>query len=472
MGNKHILSITKNRINLMDRIILSFVCLAFFVVMFTLYLNLYSFKEEQMSATRESMITIANNQTKQFDSFLNEKMDILNFLAQYPDIYEMDWDRQYEFLKAEAKLLGFYHMFVMDTNGMGYYVSTKTIKNQSAEPFFHDVMNHEEFITQPFYGGDATTITLCTGIYDKNNRKVGVLCGTIELSQLCDSISDDFMILDGMMFLLNDRGAYIASSSSDRFHASYSVFKDDRIDATMFRQTFETKSPQTGQMQMDGISYEAYMDYLPQYDWIIVVCVPIDSILHNYDNIRHLQNFAFSILLVGILGVIHIIISWRMSNKKNNTDSLTNAQNRAALTQLLEHLEKMYQLDIAILYMDIDDFKQVNDTYGHDFGDQVLCVFYRVLSNTFGKEGFVCRMGGDEFVCVLINVTEEFILSKWEEVCDQLEEESKKISISSPIRSSIGYSFRKKGERTRLELVIDEADKNMYIYKEKNKGQL
>lgn len=453
----------------MDRIILLCVCLAFTIVMVTLHFNLYNYREKQMSATKESMITIANNQTKQFDNFLNDKMNILKFLAQYPDIYEMDWNRQYEFLKLKTKLLGFHHTFVMDMNGMGYYVSTKSIKDQSGEPFFYDVMNHEDFITQPFYGEDTTTITLCTSIYGENDQKVGVLCGTIELSKLCDSISDDFMILDGMMFLLNSKGAYVASSSSSLFHASYSVFRDEKIDSSLFRQTFASQSSQSGQIEIDGISYEAYMNYLPQYEWIIVVCVPTESILHNIDHISNLQHFADLILIVGILGVIHIIISWRISDKKSTTDQLTNAQNRAALNQLMERLEKMYQIDIAILYMDLNLFKQINDTYGHDFGDQVLCVFYKVLADTFGKEGFVCRMGGDEFVCVLVNVTEEDILTIWEKVCDQLIAESEKLNLSTPVTSSIGYSFRHKGEKIPLELVIDQADKNMYQYKEKNR---
>jgi diguanylate cyclase (GGDEF)-like protein/PAS domain S-box-containing protein len=92
-------------------------------------------------------------------------------------------------------------------------------------------------------------------------------------------------------------------------------------------------------------------------------------------------------------------------------DSLTRLPNRAELSQ---HLDQLLGGDgagsarrgFALLYIDLDHFKPVNDTLGHDAGDRVLGMVAERLKVAAGDDGFVCRMGGDEFA-VLIDGTDE-----------------------------------------------------------------
>lgn len=471
MKKKNLSKLQKTSLKPIDCFLLFFLCLSMVIVTATIHFNMNQYRKEQLSSLNESMITIANNQTKQFDDYLEDKMNLLKFLTQYPDIYEMDWSCQYAFLQHRTKQLGFNQLFIVDKYGLGYYVSTKTVKDQSNEPFFFDIMDNEQFISQPFYGGDSTIITLCTSIYNEDHEKVGVLCGAIELSQLCDSISESSMILDGKMYVINSRGSYIANSDSTKLQSYYSIFSDKDMQCDLIKNAFETQSSLTGEIMMKQISYITYVRYLPEYEWCLVLCIPTARVFDNINRIDRLQKFADFLTAMGILGVVFIIIKWRISYKKSHTDQLTMAPNRLSLSYLMERLEKMDKYDIAILYMDLNNFKQLNDTYGHDFGDQVLCIFYDVLSQSFGKEGFVCRMGGDEFVSVLVNVSEEQILSIWETVCTELADKTEHLKLSSTVTASIGYCFRQKGEKLRLELVMDRADKNMYQYKEQCKKE-
>jgi diguanylate cyclase (GGDEF)-like protein len=60
---------------------------------------------------------------------------------------------------------------------------------------------------------------------------------------------------------------------------------------------------------------------------------------------------------------------------------------------------------LAVMYLDLDGFKSVNDLHGHLFGDQLLNIVGERLAGCLRSEDMVCRMGGDEFACLLINVT-------------------------------------------------------------------
>lgn len=86
-------------------------------------------------------------------------------------------------------------------------------------------------------------------------------------------------------------------------------------------------------------------------------------------------------------------------------DSLTSLLNRAEFMKLLQHAHKktrkFKRYKFAILFLDLDDFKNVNDSYGHDVGDELLIKFADCLKRTTRKGDVVARMGGDEFILML-----------------------------------------------------------------------
>ena len=79
------------------------------------------------------------------------------------------------------------------------------------------------------------------------------------------------------------------------------------------------------------------------------------------------------------------------------TDPLTGLLNRGSFDRLLAHRGE----DIALLMIDVDLFKQINDTYGHEVGDKILRQVAKTLSKSFRSTDYVCRVGGDEFAVIL-----------------------------------------------------------------------
>ena len=89
--------------------------------------------------------------------------------------------------------------------------------------------------------------------------------------------------------------------------------------------------------------------------------------------------------------------------EKANTDSLTGLYNHKEIMRRLKLESKRatrYDLDLTIMMLDIDDFKVVNDTYGHPKGDQILKSIADILEKITRKEDFVGRYGGEEFLIV------------------------------------------------------------------------
>lgn len=93
--------------------------------------------------------------------------------------------------------------------------------------------------------------------------------------------------------------------------------------------------------------------------------------------------------------------------KQTICDPLTKLPNRRFLEKELKRyigFAVRNELKFAVFFIDIDDFKQINDSYGHDIGDAFLRHVADILSNTCRVEDFVTRLGGDEFVLIMSNI--------------------------------------------------------------------
>lgn len=93
-------------------------------------------------------------------------------------------------------------------------------------------------------------------------------------------------------------------------------------------------------------------------------------------------------------------------------DQLTGLYNRAYFTKFVESNLKT-ESNIALVLSDLNQFKLINDTYGHAIGDEVLKFTARLMQMTIGKNGVVARLGGDEFIIYIDNVKDEAVLQQY-----------------------------------------------------------
>ncbi|MEH7885627.1 sensor domain-containing diguanylate cyclase [Bacillus sp. JJ1609] len=150
-----------------------------------------------------------------------------------------------------------------------------------------------------------------------------------------------------------------------------------------------------------------------------------------------------------------------------NHDSLTGIYNRAYFeSRFLKYNEKM-DTSIAIILCDLDDLKNINDSFGHKNGDELIKEAAGLL-NQFSDDGMtVARLGGDEFVLLIPGITEEEITQFVSNLVRRIEDYNEN-EAAMTIKLSIGYAF----SLTSLGLMTDlfsQADRNMYRDKNKRK---
>jgi len=120
------------------------------------------------------------------------------------------------------------------------------------------------------------------------------------------------------------------------------------------------------------------------------------------------QNYILSCIIMFILfGLVFIYFQWRHNQKLlelSIRDPLSGLYNRRYIFQFLDKLVNGINLEknkVSIMQIDIDDFKQANDLYGHSFGDQVIREVAKIGKDTLRIEDIIGRVGGEEFLCVL-----------------------------------------------------------------------
>ena len=151
--------------------------------------------------------------------------------------------------------------------------------------------------------------------------------------------------------------------------------------------------------------------------------------------------------------------------KKAEYDALTGILNRRAFDQVC-HTSSEKKQPVALLLIDMDNFKYINDNYGHAGGDTALKELARLLTETFRTDDYVARIGGDEFAAILpncarsaANIIKQKILTVNEKLVN-IKDNIKPVSIS------VGVAFSEEGFSEEL---FKNADRALYIVKEKGK---
>ncbi|RFC65175.1 GGDEF domain-containing protein [Fulvimarina endophytica] len=178
----------------------------------------------------------------------------------------------------------------------------------------------------------------------------------------------------------------------------------------------------------------------------------------------------------------HLILLGAIRNQQTHRrlallDPLTKLPNRTALWDALDqHMRAMEEnagtASMAILCLDLDGFKQVNDRFGHSAGDWVLVHVANILSLRLTEGGIVCRIGGDEYVVLLPNADEarvhdfsQFVIGAVARPLD--------IGRSAPVRIGVSIgAFVARDCSLSAQAMLEQADLALYAAKKNGRGQL
>ena len=164
----------------------------------------------------------------------------------------------------------------------------------------------------------------------------------------------------------------------------------------------------------------------------------------------------------------------QVAKMESKEDFLTKLASRRALDEELKKVEeayKRYKIDYSVCFVDIDHFKTINDTYGHDAGDIVLSALGKILKRFTRDVDFVGRYGGEEFLIILPNTGLESAIEFAKKIKDIIANfkfmyKNERIDV----KVSVGVSERKINKS--LQDTIKAADKMLYRAKKEGRNRV
>jgi diguanylate cyclase (GGDEF)-like protein len=199
-----------------------------------------------------------------------------------------------------------------------------------------------------------------------------------------------------------------------------------------------------------GIFLASYSSFDTGVEWVIA----LGCVLVLYRNIQMELTQSNSDLLAAQEVLQELV----------DRDPLTGLSNRRALPEVLRHV---FPTGATVLFFDLNDFKGINDSYGHQMGDECLKRFARVLQASFRPNDRVIRYAGDEFVVIAPAAEPEQVLDRIEGVRERLKFER---TDGPPIKFSVGHAYLPINGDS--EAALREADEAMYREKEGSGGRL
>ena len=172
--------------------------------------------------------------------------------------------------------------------------------------------------------------------------------------------------------------------------------------------------------------------------------------------------------LVNMTGWKNEVNRWK---EKANRDALTGLYNREYFEQFASSsMENGTLVSGAVIFVDIDDFKKVNDTMGHVVGDDVICWVAKRVLGAFRHTDIVARYGGDEFVVFVNGIGREDLSKRLDQLCEGFRFPYRNGDVEYPVSGSIGAAMFPQDGSSYLEL-LDRADSALYEAKRQGKNR-
>ncbi|WP_188066193.1 sensor domain-containing diguanylate cyclase [Brevibacillus brevis] len=494
-------------------------------VILTVTILLLSFYQSKKQALINTTLTLnhtsAIKMSHTLDALIKSMRSSLQYSASiFSNRNEMTTDEVYSKLELIRRTNNYFNsVTVVDETGrvqsvspgsigtVGSYVKTETAKMA--------VALKKPYISKPYVTSSTKRLIVLMSepIFDKDGIYRGVIGGTIYLHEdnILNTIfgSNPTDELGSSFYIVGSDGHLL-------FHRDSNRIGEDISANPAVRKLIQGKSGYEQIVNLRGQTVLAAYVKVPENDWGVVVVSPI-SVVQEQVN-RDIQSVllymlpSFLLLMLVVIGLARKIakpfvslanlvskagrqevelsegsqhwnreaellsraIRFALANIKKKTEQLTHDARTDPLTGLtnrrtLEETMKKWmaeQIPFSIMMMDLDRFKAINDTYGHQAGDEVLRHFAKIISSSLRPEDVSCRFGGEEFVVLVSHTGLEEAYQVAERIRRALETRTnpigQRLTVSQGIAHYPSHAVSPKG----LLHVADEA-----MYKAKRAGR-
>lgn len=445
----------------------------------------------QKDVERNVQKTITNNvnrQSRHLKSILETQYEYLDGVADYlGQAEELLSPGNMELIHMVCENSELERTCIVDQEGMAHY-DTGEVKSVGFRRYFQEGISGQRTLSDPLESrlDGATRVVLGVPVY-KDGQVIGVLGGSYDVTALSQMLFEDIydgrgfsMILmaDGSVISCDNEGILTGFDAEGNFIEYCQEHIENKTALEKMEQDFAEES--SGYLQMTREQEKYYAAYVPlgYNSWMICYLVPADAAKGSYDFITQYEIYLLVAFILMVLVLFWNIL--RIAGKKQRalmryaaTDALTGLANKQStedgIQEWLADLDGQCRGLQTFLIMDIDFFKSINDQYGHAVGDEVLRRIGQCLKSTFRQDDILGRIGGDEFVVLMKNIS---TVSSAEKKAKELLAKVRKIEITEmkgqKLTVSIGMSYAPNHGEGYLAL-YKHAD--MALYETKEQGR-
>lgn len=346
-----------------------------------------------------------------------------------------------------------------DPDNVWYFRFKKQPKNHEINLDYNDQFHNSMimFINHKIFDQDQTLLG-ATGI----GMEMSYIDGILKLFREKYQFTVFFADQNGDI-ILRERDTTTMQSLSD--NPQLNAIKD---------QIFANQN-QTLEYEDQGEQYLLKSQFIPELNAYLIVQAKLDDFTKDVRQ-TFFVNLSISLVITLIITII-ILIMVRRFNKKlqflARIDTLTQLKNRRAFNDDFEKLlslTKRHHQPLGVIFFDIDNFKTINDQFGHQSGDQALIRVSDLLKHRFRKEDIIARWGGEEFVIALPNTPEDQAYTLAESLRQQIEQDPQLQTLTHhPVTISIGLTEYRMSDN--YDTIFRRLDNAMYQAKRAGKNQ-
>lgn len=285
----------------------------------------------------------------------------------------------------------------------------------------------------------------------------------------------DFFYKRYMGSMFNKNSSILMASSSGILYTRYPVVSEyvgQEVNEIMKfgkmgikRKHFDIMSP------LDQKSRIATLVHSDNYPIVGGVSMLKADVLKSWK--KYKNNTIFITLLLALGFILTLIYYSRLQKKLitlSQIDGLTQLFNRGHFTKEAQKeftRARRFNEEISIIMLDIDNFKHINDTYGHHTGDKVIKKISKNIFDNTRDIDLCARYGGEEFIILLVETSAEGAVQVAKRIKDSFEKRKKKLNF--PTTASFGVASLKSTDK-KMENIVQRADKALYISKNSGKN--
>lgn len=315
------------------------------------------------------------------------------------------------------------------------------------------------------------TIFINYRVYDYDGDYIGAIGVGLAVSAVQNLIENYKNRYNREIYFIDKNGEVVLSGVASNTHINIhqnkglSEFVPQILDTTTSSIEYEE----------EGQKHYLNSRFVPEFDWYLIVAQKENEAEQRIENTLILNlsvSFVISLILVAFM---HLIISGyqRKLETMATTDKLTGCANRQIFDALFKQAHtqsKRTQTSLSALILDIDYFKQINDTYGHPTGDVVLKALVQDIKRNIRESDIIFRWGGEEFLILLPESDKheafkvaEIVRKSIENLIITFAGKSISITVSIGVKTMLADDTQ--------ETLFEDADKALYLAKEKGRNR-